>query len=72
MRPIFKTEMCIYQSKVNLAGKILFGNILHLIDLLEIRKCWYPACLGTKIPHSVLVHDLPFIEIQILYLKLAM
>ena len=27
MRPIFKTEMFIYQSKANLDENILFGNI---------------------------------------------
>ena len=30
MRPIFKTEMLIYQSKANLDEKILFGNITYL------------------------------------------
>ena len=34
---IFKTEMFIYQSKVNLDEKILFGSIPHLADP-EIRK----------------------------------
>ena len=66
-----QTEMLIYQSRVNLDGKILFGNIPHLIDP-EIRNCWYRAYLGTKIPHSILLYNLPSIEIQILYLKLAM
>ena len=30
MRPIFKTEMFIYQSKANLDEKILFGKIKYL------------------------------------------
>ena len=30
MRPIFKTEMLIYQSKANLDEKILFGKIANL------------------------------------------
>ena len=37
MSPIFKSEMLIHKSKVNLDEKILFGNIPHLIDL-EIRQ----------------------------------
>ena len=32
MRPIFKTEMLIYQSKANLDQKILFGKINHHLD----------------------------------------
>ena len=30
MRPIFKTEMFIYQSKANLDESVLFGQITHL------------------------------------------
>ena len=37
MRPIFKTEMLIYQSKANLDEKILFGKITDHLDS-EIRK----------------------------------
>ena len=37
MRSIFETKMLIYQSKANLDVKILFGNIIYLIDP-EIRK----------------------------------
>ena len=37
MGPIFKTEMFIYQSKVNLDEKILSGSIPHLTSL-EMRK----------------------------------
>ena len=37
MKPIFKTEMSIYQLKANLDEKILFGKITHHLDP-EIRK----------------------------------
>ena len=37
MQPIFKTEKFIYQSKVNLDEKILFGSIPHLTTI-EMRK----------------------------------
>ena len=37
MRPIFKTEMLIYQSKAKLDVKILFGKITHHLDP-EIMK----------------------------------
>ena len=60
--------MFIYQSKVNLGEKILFGSIPHLTDP-EIRKMPVKACFGTKILHSILVHDLPCIEIRIRHLK---
>ena len=64
MQSIFKTKMLIYLSKANLDVKIMFGNIIHLIDP-EIRK---RAPMGTKIPHAILVHYLLAFEIQILYL----
>ena len=47
MRPIFKTEMFIYQSKVNLDEKNLFGNIPHLTDP-EIRKILLKGMFGNK------------------------
>ena len=31
-QPIFKTKILIYQSKANLAMKILFGKVTHLLD----------------------------------------
>ena len=71
MLSIFKTEMFIYQSKVNLDEKIQFGSIPHLTDP-EIWKMLLRACLGTKIPHSILVYNLPSIVIRIQHLKLAM
>ena len=40
MRPIFKTKMLMYQSKVNLDVNILFDNITHHIDL-EMRRGLY-------------------------------
>ena len=64
--------MLICQSKVNLDEKILFGDTL-LLTGPEIRKnAGEEACQGTKIPHSIVIHDLPSIEIRILFLKLAM
>ena len=48
MRPIFKTEMLIYQSKDNLDEKILFGSIPHLIDP-ETRKMLVKGMFGNKI-----------------------
>ena len=48
MSPIFKTEMFIYQSKVNLDEKILFGSIPHLTDQ-EIRKKLAKGMFGNKI-----------------------
>ena len=57
MQPIFETKMLIYQSKANLDVKTLFGNITHPIDP-EITKMLERVCMGIKIPHSILVHDL--------------
>ena len=45
--PIFKTEMFIYQPKVNLDEKILFGCILHLTDP-EIRQMLVKGMFGNK------------------------
>ena len=47
MRLIFKTEMFIYQSKVNLDEKILFGSIPHLTDP-KIRKMLLKGMFGNK------------------------
>ena len=47
IRPIFKTEMFIYQSKVNLDGKILFGSIPRLTDP-EIRKMLVKGMFGNN------------------------
>ena len=47
MRPIFKTEMFIYQSKVNLNEKILFVSIPHLTDP-EIRKMPVKGIFGNN------------------------
>ena len=47
MRPIFKTEMFIYQSKVNLDEKILFSSIPHLTGP-EIRKMLVKVMSGNK------------------------
>ena len=47
MKPIFKTGMLIYQSKVNLDEKILFGSIPHLVDP-KIRKILVQGMFGNK------------------------
>ena len=69
MKPGFKTEMLIYQSKANLDGKFLFGKFNRHLDF---GKCWETASLGTRIPNSILVHDLLAIETKILFLKRTM
>ena len=61
--------MLIFQSKANLDEEILCGKITHQLDP-EIRKIL--VCFGTKIPHSILTHDLFPIEIKILSLKMTM
>ena len=63
--------MLTYQAKANLDENILFGKIIHHLDL-EIRKMLERACLGTRIPHSILVNNLLTIEIKILFLTLTM
>ena len=47
MSPIFKTEKFIYQSKVNVDEKILFGSIPHFTDP-EIRKMLVKGMFGNK------------------------
>ena len=66
MQPIFKTKMFIYQSKANLDEKILFGKISDHLDP-KIRKALVSACLGTMIPHSILVYNLLAIEIKVYF-----
>ena len=44
---IFKIEMFIHQSKVNLDERILFGSIPRLIDP-EIRKMLVEGMVGNK------------------------
>ena len=56
--------MLIYQSRANLDVKISFGITSHLIEQ-KIRKMLERVFMGTKIPHSILVHDLLAIEIKI-------
>ena len=63
--------MFIYQSKVNLDEKILFGSIPHLTDP-EIKKMLAKGTFGNEISHSIVVYDLPSTEIGIQHLKLAM
>ena len=71
MRPIFKTAMLVYQSKASLDEKFLFGKITRHLEP-EIRKCRKGACLGARIPHSILVHNFLTIEVKILFLTLMM
>ena len=47
MSPIFKAEMFIYQSKVNLDEKSLFGSIPNL-TVPEIRKTLAKGMFGNK------------------------
>ena len=70
VRPIFKTEVLIYQSKGDLHEKILFDKVARHLEP-EIRKCLKGACLGTKIPNTILVHNLLTIEVKVLFLKLT-
>ena len=62
-RPIFQTEMLLYQSKVNLDEKILFGSIPHLIDP-EIRKMLVKGMSGWEQKFHI-----PFWSIIYLLLK---
>ena len=71
MRPIFKTEMFIYQSNINFDGEILFRKIAHHLDP-EIKKMLVKGIIRTRIPHCTLVHDFFAIEIKILFLNLTM
>ena len=63
MRPIFKTKMVISHSMANLGEKILLGKITHHLDL-EIKKMMVRTYLGTRIQHSILVHNLLANEIK--------
>ena len=51
MRPLFKTEMLIYQAKANLVEKILFGKIAHHLDS-KIRKMLVGGKFGNSTFHS--------------------
>ena len=63
--------MFIYQSKVNLDDKNLFGSIPHLTDP-KISKMLVKGMFGNKNSHSILVHDVLSTEIGIQHLKLTM
>ena len=52
---IFQTEILIYQSKAKVDEKILLGKIIHHLGP--------EFSLGMTIPHSILVHDLPAVEL---------
>ena len=47
IRPIFKTEMLMYQSKANLVEKTLFGKVTHLYDSI-IRKMPVRGLYGNR------------------------
>ena len=49
----------------------LFVKITHHLDP-EIREMLVGVSIGTRIPHSILVHDLLTIDIEIQFLKLTM
>ena len=57
MKPIFKNEMFIVQSKANLDKKILLGKITHHLDPET-------ASLGIRCPHSILVHNLLYLKLK--------
>ena len=65
-RRIFKTKMLIYQSKANINVKTLFREDTCLMDP-ENQRVLVRMCMGTKIPHFILVRDSLGIEIQIQY-----
>ena len=45
MWPIFKTDILLCQSKLNLDEKILFGKIIYHLDL-KLEKCMQEVCMG--------------------------
>ena len=59
---MFKIEVLMFQSKANLDEKILFVKV-------AVEKFLQGACMETRTPYFVLVHDLLFIEVEILFLK---
>ena len=69
MRPIFKTELLLYQPQANIDEEILFGKIAYQFDV-EIERMLVKSILGMGIPHSVVAYDLHAIEIEILFLFL--
>ena len=69
MRPIFKTEMFSYQSKADL-GENFFGKSL-IFKIQKLEKCLKGAYIATRIPPSILVHDLIAIEINTLFLQMT-
>ena len=65
MRPIFKTEMSIHQSKANLCEKT-FGKITRHFEQ-EIRKMQERVCLRARIPHSILVNNLLILKLKLYF-----
>ena len=63
---IFKTKILINQSKVNLDEKILFGDVNLHLDREKGKKTCKRFLWESKIPLSILVHDLCGIEVYII------
>ena len=59
---MLKIEMLTFQLNANVEVKILFGKIIHRVDP-KVRKILVGACMGTRIPHSMVFHDLVATEI---------
>ena len=62
MWPIFKIE--IHQSKANIDVKILVGKITHLRTQKLEKRLSGISNWESRIPQSILIHDLFGIEIQ--------
>ena len=65
VRLIFKNEILIYQPKANVDDKILLDKFTHhlhpeIMNILRKMFVW-----ESRIPHSILAHDLVAIQIQI-------
>ena len=72
MRTTFKNEIFIYHTKANTDEETLFTKITLHLDPEITRKFWQRSCLGIRIPHSILVHDLLANKTIMLLLKLTM
>ena len=68
MRPIFKTEMLIYQSKANLDETGLFSKITRHLDL-GIRTMLVRGMFEKRIPYPILGLNLLAVEAEILFLS---
>ena len=57
IRPIFKTEMFMYQSKANIDEKFCLVKLL-INKTKKLGNAGKGACLGRRIPNTILVHYL--------------